>query len=481
MISVLHLSDLHRSSDDPISNDELLVALATDKVRYTNAREPIRAPDAIVVSGDIIQGVGLGFKDARTELNAQYAVAEKFLASLADEFLAGDRSQLVIAPGNHDVDWNLAREAMTPIPASESIHYGEALKIGSRIRWSWKDKSFYRIHDELLYQQRFDAYWDFVERFYADARGIPKLNRAEPYSLFSLAQGRVGVSVFNSCHWNDCYAFHGAIDRSAIAAAQRQMLQNSSFQLWMAVWHHSIDGVPYRNDYMDIDQVRDMVGYGYRLGLHGHQHKHQITPAQVHLPDRETMAVVSAGSLCAGPKELPTGFFRQYNIVELRDDLLSARVHVRQMETGHLFSPSHMTVAGGRSFVDVEWSQPLSFPVPPSSRTANVLEAEQLFQRGNAAQAAQMLGTSMPDATGYARALFVQASVRAGLWEEISTKLAIPHSIDELVALVEALDQLRRPSDGLHALSTFAATLGMPEKQQRELSKRLTIRGGLPK
>ncbi|MGF7192336.1 hypothetical protein JOE11_005414 [Robbsia andropogonis] len=480
MISILHLSDLHRAADDPISNDELLVALSTDRARYTRSPVPIKAPEAIVVSGDIIQGVGLGHPDPINELNAQYEVAEQFLAMLVDEFLGGDRSQLVIAPGNHDVDWNVARSAMAAVPEGEVVRPADAMRIGSQLRWCWKERRFFRIENLSLYNQRFNSYWGFVERFYSGMRGLPKVSRTEPYLLFSLAGGRVGVAAFNSCHWNDCYAFHGAIDRPAIAAAHRQM-RDLPFQLWMAVWHHSVHGIPYRNDYMDIDQVQDMVGYGFRLGLHGHQHKHQVIPAQVHLPERETMAVVSAGSLCAGAKELPTGYFRQYNIVELSDDLLGARVHVRQMETAHLFSPSHMTAAGGKTFVDVTWSQPLTRPMASSSGASTVLEAERLLRTGLEREAALMLAPKFSEIERYGRSIYVSAAVKAQLWDDLAEKLAQPESIDEFFALVEALDRLRKSSDALKAINDYAGNLGVSESQQRELIQRIKARGGLPR
>ena len=63
-----------------------------------------------------------------------------------------------------------------------------------------------------------------------------------------------------------------------------------------------------------------MIGRGFRLGLYGHQHKAQVAPHQVWLPDQERMAVVSAGSLCAGASDLPTGTFRQYNVLEIAED-----------------------------------------------------------------------------------------------------------------------------------------------------------------
>jgi 3',5'-cyclic AMP phosphodiesterase CpdA len=89
--SILHISDLHRSPEDPISNAELVSALVSDRRRYENEPTRIKAPDAIVVSGDIIQGVKMDAADADVALAAQYATALEFLVELADRFVDGDR------------------------------------------------------------------------------------------------------------------------------------------------------------------------------------------------------------------------------------------------------------------------------------------------------------------------------------------------------------------------------------------------------
>src|SRR3989442_15802995 len=102
MFSILHISDLHRSPDDPISNEELLSALLRDRDRYLKEDPQVSAPQAIVVSGDIIQGVPLRATDFGPKLAEQYAVAEKFVHELANSFVDGDRSRVIIVPGNHD-------------------------------------------------------------------------------------------------------------------------------------------------------------------------------------------------------------------------------------------------------------------------------------------------------------------------------------------------------------------------------------------
>ena len=99
-----------------------------------------------------------------------------------------------------------------------------------------------------------------------------------------------------------------------------------------------------------------MIGRGFRLGLHGHQHKAQVRSQEIRLPGRESMAVISAGSLCAGRRHLPTGTHRQYNVVELAPDLRSVRTHVRAMAVANVFSPASLVEFGGASCLDLELS-----------------------------------------------------------------------------------------------------------------------------
>jgi len=51
--STMHISDLHRSPADPISNAELISALVSDHERYLQENPRIGAREAIGVSGAI--------------------------------------------------------------------------------------------------------------------------------------------------------------------------------------------------------------------------------------------------------------------------------------------------------------------------------------------------------------------------------------------------------------------------------------------
>ena len=88
MFSILHLSDLHRSETEPISNDTLIASLLADGDRYGIETPTIRSPDAMVVSGDIISGAKLGQQGFGEEIAQQYEVAMEFLTELAERLFA---------------------------------------------------------------------------------------------------------------------------------------------------------------------------------------------------------------------------------------------------------------------------------------------------------------------------------------------------------------------------------------------------------
>src|SRR5882672_1946624 len=198
MFSILHISDLHRSRRYPITNDELISALMRDRERYVHEDPPVRAPDAIVVSGDLIQGVPLRTSDCATKLGEQYAVAEDFLNQLVQRFVNGDRSRIIIVPGNHDVDWNTARQAMALVCVEDAPTDipEELLRESSSYRWNWRTRELYQIVDEQLYAKRLDAFWDFFNRFYAKVPGLLRVQRGADANLFSLCGDHIAVVAF---------------------------------------------------------------------------------------------------------------------------------------------------------------------------------------------------------------------------------------------------------------------------------------------
>ena len=91
MFSILHLSDLHRSAAEPISNDTLIASLQADCDRFPMETPEIRRPDGMVVSGDIVFGESLGESNFGMAIKEQYKLAEEFLVGLTERLFEGFR------------------------------------------------------------------------------------------------------------------------------------------------------------------------------------------------------------------------------------------------------------------------------------------------------------------------------------------------------------------------------------------------------
>lgn len=482
---ILHISDLHRSREEPISNDELISALVSDRESYLNETPAIPVPDAIVVSGDIIQGVPLGTDNHESKLAEQYAVAEAFLNELVGRFLDNDRSRLIMVPGNHDVDWNTAFAAMEVLDKTQiPKNLAAALCMeDSKYRWDWNTQTLYRIADQTMYERRLDAYRTFFEQFYAGYSVPIKVQTGIDANLFFLRENRIGLAAFNSCHGNDCFAYHGMIRKEAVARSHLALNDTGNFfDLRIAIWHHSIEGGPYRTDYMDLDIVRSMIGGGFRIGLHGHQHKAQAAAQQVWLSNQEKMAIASTGSLCAGTRELPTGTYRQYNLLEIAGDFCSARLHVRQMSVANLFSPARLSDFGGKSFMEIDWTpqRNIAGAVINSNalRTQKFIEEAELeVKTGDPKRAISILRRiSIPEGS-YQRDLILTAATKATDWQTIIDVTDPPLTIAELVSRVDALNRLNRSADALGALDRYSKELDLPASIEIDLRRQLTVQG----
>ncbi len=446
MFSILHVSDLHRSREEPVDNGSLIAALLADSDRYQGETPRVPPPDAIVVSGDLIQGARIGVADWQQSMRDQYEVAKGFLSMLCDRFLGGDKSRMVLIPGNHDVCWNTSFGSMEKVSATDypgDLHWA-LTEPGSVFRWSWKEQALYRIRDAASYARRMDFYWDFIGDFYAGVDLPLPIDRSRGFQLFELCNRRIVVAAFDSIVGNDCFGYSGAIPRGAVgqcAIALRDA--NHSYDLRMAVWHHSIQGPPARTDYMDVSQVQEMIGHGFQLGLHGHQHIAATQTQLVHLDESRSMSVVSAGSLCAGARELPRGVNRQYNIIVIEDDFLRGRVHVREMGEGEQFSRKR-NGAFLNGYVEISW-QPKT-DVMGRERDAQsdnsrrtVMAAEAAFKQGNPEQAVDLLRSVDTSAPGYARKLMTDALLSFSDWRQLASLLQSPQTVEESVLLVSAL------------------------------------------
>ena len=279
-LSILHISDLHRDAENPIRNDVLLDSLENDKRHYSSEESPpIRPPDLIIVSGDIIHGVAMDATDAEHKIAAQYDEALNFLRQLTDRFVQGNRNRVVVVPGNHDVNAHEFKESLAriDIPSDrKKLFVTQLFSPESRLRWSWSDFELHEIVDEVRYNQRLSAFADFYHAFY-DSKRTYDLDPTKHVDIFDFPMFDMTMAAFSSCNNNDLFNRQGAIHPACIAHAGNKLREVSrQTRLRIGVWHHNTEGLPIHADYMDPDVLQNMIDRGLSLGFHGHQHRPQF-------------------------------------------------------------------------------------------------------------------------------------------------------------------------------------------------------------
>jgi hypothetical protein len=440
-LSVLHISDLHRDPNSPITNNVLLDSLENDRVRYSSQDEPrVRSPDVIIVSGDIIQGIISDAPDPEAQLREQYQEALDFLSTLTDRFVGGNRNRVMVVPGNHDVSAFHFEKSLRriDIPTDRKKELVTQLFAPhSRLRWSWPRFELYEIVDQALYRGRLAAFADFYAAFYGRARTYD-LEPSNQLDLFDFPEFDLTAVGFSSCFNNDLCNRQGAIHPGSMAIAGTR-LRHPSLQgrLRIAVWHHDANGLPSRSDYMDPDLIQNMIDRGFSLGFNGHQHRPQFLETRFRHGSDRRITIISAGTLC-GDAAFRHG--RAYNVIELDTDNRTGRLHVREMQNDNLSLP----IWGRRAlppntslYYDFAFDPPPE-PARSNASTAALVQAERLYESGDYRKAADVL-IPLVASDALARPLLLDCLVRLRDLPGIVEQFDPPDSAAEVIHLMDAL------------------------------------------
>ena len=481
MFSILQISDLHRSKSEYIGNNELLSSILADHSQFSTSNPPILLPDAILVTGDLVQGLPIGSPDYPAALAKQYDEALELLERLAAELLDGDKSRLVMTPGNHDVDWNCALAAMEEADPT-SVDLGkELINPESDYRWCWKTRRLFRIADRSMYDRRLSYFREAIAKFYHGVDFSLEVDFGRSWNNYLLDNDRILLTALSSCHNNDCYRLSGDIEGSSIHEAHLATLDSGlSPELKIAMWHHNLDGPPLCSDYMRTDHLRTLIDRGYRLGLHGHQHKPDAQPHALFLSGKQEMAVLSAGSLCAGSMDRPQGFLRQYSVVELGDSYEHATVHVREMQFPGVFCPGRIPSVSDRSFVRVDWTRaPRDLAVNTArsggiaTRTADRIES--LIRIGDLDEAESETVKNQVRLGAYGHRLLIRIFEKAERWSDLEELLDPPASADELALLTNSKIRLQNWESAKALLTRMVEERAYPDSFLKELLRTLAL------
>jgi predicted phosphodiesterase len=442
MLSILHISDLHRDPENPIGNQPLLDSLENDLRRYTMEETPkVSHPNLIIVSGDIIHGVKPDALDSEALLAAQYAQALDFLNRLTDRLLGGAKERVVVVPGNHDVSAPHFSQSLQRIDIAPDRKKGLVERLFSRdstLRWSWSDFALHEIVNPDIYAQRLGAFSQFYSNFY-EGRRTYSLDPSKQFDIFDFSEFNLTIVGFCSCYNNDLFNRQGDIHPDCISGAGIR-LREPLFQdrLRLAVWHHNTEGLPQQSDYMDPDILQNLIDRGFSIGFHGHQHRPQFLDTRFRHEGNRRMTVISAGTLCGGPS---FRFGRAYNVVELNVERLTGSLHLREMQNDNLPLP----IWGCRSLppnvgshLDFQFDPPPEPMVHANLRTTTLIEAQELYDAGKFREAAELLvGIELSE--DLARRLLLDCFGQLGDMQGIIRYFDPPTSHTETIYLLEAL------------------------------------------
>lgn len=442
-LSILHISDLHRDPENPISNTVLLDSLERDRDRYVSNEETcIEPPNFIIVSGDIVHGVKYLTSDADSKIRRQYDEALDFLNNISARFVDGDKQRVIVVPGNHDVSDHVFRQSIRPVdvtPEKKKAVVAEIFRPNSDVRWSWEELATYKIVNHELYDMRFSAFSEFYSAFYEGNRSY-SIDPTKQFDIVNVPDMGIVVAGFSSCYNNDTLNRQGSIHPECIAQVGTHLRAFSlkSEPIRIAVWHHNVEGQPIKSDYMDPEVVQSLIDSGFSLGFHGHQHKPQFLGVRFRYSLNRKMTIISAGTLCGGAA---FRFGRSYNVVEISTQENKGCLHVREMQNDNLqtpiWGPCSMPPTN-KSYLDFTFAPPPRLFAESSRTTTALAEAREKYDLGNYGLAAEIL-KQISTREPLARRLLLDCLIRLDDKSGIVAIFDPPSSPAEAIALMDAL------------------------------------------
>lgn len=444
MLSLLQIADLHRSPTDPVTNAQLIATIMHEHDLAVGAG--MLPVGAIVVCGDLIQGCKLETPNFERELKLQYSVAQEFLTQLVHRLLNNDMSRLVVVPGNHDVCWNTVRPAMVEASeADQKESFTLLQQHGTPFRWDWTTRRLFRINDVARYNARLNAYHTFLSTLYGGV--LPRNINGDAW-LFPIDD--IIFVGLESCIGTDCFSHAAAINADTIAQVAIALREHDA-RLRIAVWHHNIEGPPSASDYLDQSNIRQLVYHGFRLGLHGHQHYATTAPVRIYTDREEYMAVISAGSLCAGRHELPPGRNRGFNFVLIEEEQSRACVRSLAMDMEARVQPEYL-FNGGSAEREVSWT-------PTVARGHDIrkitLEAEHAKNENRSAAAIEMLVPHFEQLDVYGRSLLFELLLTQKKLDELLTFFEEQLSPTEVPRVVSSLIDANKTTEAERVVDRY--------------------------
>ncbi|MFO1431027.1 MAG: metallophosphoesterase [Candidatus Competibacteraceae bacterium] len=321
-IKILHLSDIHLSTRNQA--ELYLSQLKADLIQELK----VSKLDYVVISGDI----------ANCSKSEEYDAATLIIDGLINQFSL-DSSKFIIVPGNHDLNWDLSKNAY-PFKYKDSLP--KPLIEGSYIP---AGDTGALLREENLYKKRFDYFRNFYRKICGNDFPVEYADQAV---LHIYPKDKMIFLALNSCWEIDHYYKNRASINSSALARTLDKIVLSEYQDWLkiAVWHHPINGTESMNDSF----IERLAIAGFKIGMHGHIHEARDSYLMYDV-NRGTH-IIGSGTFGAPIKEQVPGIPLQYNLI-----LFNRQKHVIIVETRKKEKPE------GSWSADARWGDKNN-PVP---------------------------------------------------------------------------------------------------------------------
>jgi 3',5'-cyclic AMP phosphodiesterase CpdA len=347
-MNILHLSDLHFGTKEDA--DRWYTQLEEDLSKHLKCN----SLDALIISGDI----------ASTSVPQEYEAAKEFIINLMIDFRLR-WSEVVIVPGNHDLNLAIAKDAYKPTLREE--YHG--LRDESHIIDKGEEDTI-KVLDPEKYKQRFTYFRAFYNTF------LKKPYSLEPewqYTLHPFPNHDLLILGLNSAWQLDhYYTFRVSINPDALSHAMAEIDNNPTYKksrLKIAVWHHPLNS-SFKDRITDHNFLEQLAQNGFRLALHGHIHqgnKENFKQVKEYPPDKQ-IDIVAAGIFGNRISEQELGSPWQYNLLKWEGKKLTVYTRKRTELYG-AWQPDAMWVSSdgitASSYYEIELF-PLKTPPLPS-------------------------------------------------------------------------------------------------------------------
>ena len=323
-MNIIHLSDLHfgTSQQANIWSSQLLQDLKLEL--------NISTIDALIISGDIAS--------KSTEL--EYDAACEFINEFRTDFKLED-SQIIIVPGNHDLNWDLSKKAYNPI---KTVDYKGPFILINGDKRPDPSHAIERGNDCIeqknddFSRDRFRYFSQFFQRVKHQPYPISEYGRNYTIDFIpGNAEKDLLVLGLNSAWEIDHhYKDRASINMDALSNALKEINRSPDYSRChkFAVWHHPLDSA-------SDDRIRDrsfldqLVVSGFCLFMHGHVHKAEMGPHYYDVdPYGRRIHRICSGTFGASTRDLVPGYPWQYNLLQLRHDQAIVTTRRREDENG---------------------------------------------------------------------------------------------------------------------------------------------------